>query len=88
MAPPESEAGDDERGWGGYRRFVVEELRRINGAIQAITDKIERFRQEDISQLKTDMALLKFQAAMYGAVAGTIFAAIATAVISTVFKMK
>lgn len=86
MAP--SDPPEDERGWSGYRRFVVEELRRINGAIQAITDKIERFRQEDISQLKTDMALLKFQAAMYGAVAGTIFAAIATAVISTVFKMK
>jgi hypothetical protein len=77
---------DEDTGWRDYRRFVVEELRRINITISAITEKIERFRQDDIAQLKTDIALLKFQAGMFGALGGTIFGALATAIVSLIFK--
>jgi len=77
---------ESESGWRDYRRYVVEELRRINSTISAITDKIERFRQDDIAQLKTDIALLKFQAGIFGALGGTIFGAITTVVVSLVFK--
>jgi hypothetical protein len=77
---------DEDTGWRDYRRFVVEELRRINITISAITEKIERFRQDDIAQLKTDIALLKFQAGMFGALGGTIFGALATAIVSLIFR--
>jgi len=77
---------DSEKGWRDYRRFVVEELRRINVTIGVITEKIEKFRQDDIAQLKTDIALLKFQAGIFGALGGTLFGAIATAVVSLVFR--
>jgi len=77
---------ESETGWRDYRRFVVEELRRINATISAITDKIERFRQDDIAQLKTDIALLKFQAGIFGALGGTIFGTLTTVVVSLVFK--
>ena len=77
---------DSEKGWRDYRRFVVEELRRINSTIGVITEKIEKFRQDDIAQLKTDIALLKFQAGIFGALGGTLFGAIATAVVSLVFR--
>ena len=80
------EDDDSESGWRDYRRYVVEELRRINVTIALITDKIEKFRQDDIALLKTDIALLKFQAGIFGALGGTIFGALATAIMSLIFK--
>lgn len=77
---------DEPAGWNDYRRYVVEELRRINKTISDITEKIERFRQDDIAQLKTDIALLKFQAGIFGALGGSLFGAIATALVSLIFR--
>ena len=74
----------DDGEWATYRKFVVEELRRINDAIEKITNKIEAFRQEDIAQIRTDIALLKFQAAMWGAAAGIIFSVLATFVLKLI----
>jgi hypothetical protein len=68
----------DDGEWGSYRKFVVEELRRINDAIEKITLKIEQFRQDDIAQIRSDIALLKFQAGLWGAGAGIIFSVLAT----------
>lgn len=62
--------------WGQYRRLILAELERIAGDISRINEKIERFRQDDISQIKTDIALLKFQAAMWGAGASIVVSAI------------
>lgn len=64
--------GDGTREWGEYRRLILSELERISRDLSSINDKIERFRQEDLAQLKTDIALLKFQAALYGSVAGVV----------------
>lgn len=85
---PENTPDDGGRGWEGYRRLILSELERINGNIGNINEKIERFRQEDISNLKTDIALLKFQAATYGAVAGVVFSAIVSVIMTLVFKVK
>jgi hypothetical protein len=83
---PEPEG--DSRGWEGYRRLILSELERINGSIHGINEKIERFRQEDISNLKTDIALLKFQAATWGALGGMIFSGIVSVVVSMFFRLK
>lgn len=50
----------------------------------SINAKIDRFRQEDVanlSQIKTDIALLKFQAALWGSCAGIIVSVIATIIL-------
>jgi len=78
---------EDGSGWASYQRYVINELKRINDAVGVITDKIEKFRQEDIAQLKTDIALLKFQSAMWGAAAGVLFGGVTTAVVSLMFKV-
>ncbi len=31
---------DDKNGWGEYRFYVVEELKRLNGLYQSIDDKV------------------------------------------------
>jgi hypothetical protein len=72
MPPP------DDASWEQYRRLILAELERINTAVESINRKIEQFRQDDIASIKTDIALLKFQAAMWGAGAGIVFGGLAT----------
>jgi hypothetical protein len=58
--------------WGEYRRLVLAELERIARDMENLADKIDRFRTDEIAQIKTDIALLKMQAAAWGALAGVI----------------
>lgn len=69
---------DQEREWSQHRLWILSELNRQGQDFRNLNDKIERFRQEDVAQMKTDIALLKFQAALYGAVAGIIATGIIT----------
>lgn len=55
-----------------YRLLLVNELERTSRELSGLNDKIERFRREDVSQMKIDIALLKLQATIYGAVAGLV----------------
>jgi hypothetical protein len=67
--------GNSPESWGEYRRLILSELKRLNETIDGINAKIERVRGEDMAQLKQDIALLKFQAAMWGAAAGALLTA-------------
>lgn len=69
--------------WGEYRRLILAELERINNAVRDLSERVERFRQEDVGQMKTDIAILKFQAALWGAIAGIA----ATGIISLAVKL-
>jgi len=64
--------------WGEYRRLILNELDRISRDMRALNDKVEKFRQDDVAQMKTDIALLKFQAALWGAIAGVTATGIVT----------
>jgi hypothetical protein len=77
--PPD--ANDPLDGWGQYRRLILSQLDTITADIREITKKIEQFRAEDISQIKTDIALLKFRAAMYGALAASAISIIVSVVL-------
>jgi hypothetical protein len=77
---------DNEAGWVEYRRQILSQLERIRFEIDQITGKIEDFRAKDLAELRTDIALLKFQAALWGSIAGTLFSAIATAVLKVFIK--
>lgn len=79
-----SEPPINTNGWGEYRRLILSELERIGRDIGAINSKIDRLREEDISQVKMDITLLKFQAAMWGGGAGIIFGAIATVILKVI----
>ncbi len=74
-------ARQSQQDWSEYRRFVLQELERINKVISQMSDKVERLRIEDLSSLKTELALLKFQAGLWGAGGGMVFAAIVNAVL-------
>lgn len=77
---------DSQDTWEQYRKLILAELDRINIAVEAINRKIEQFRQEDISAIKTDIALLKFQAGLWGAGAGVIFSLIMTLLLKFIVR--
>jgi hypothetical protein len=64
--------------WDEYRRLILSELERITRDIGFINEKIERVRQEDLAKIKLDLALLKFQSALYGSIAGIMFSSLVT----------
>lgn len=70
--------------WGTYRRLIVSQLDDINSSIGKINDKIERFRAEDISQIKTELALLKMQAALLGSIAGIVSSGVVAFLVKTI----
>jgi hypothetical protein len=67
MSPPPEDAP-----WGEYRRLVLNELERIARDIEGLADKMSRFQSEELSAIKTEVALLKQKAAFWGAIAGII----------------
>lgn len=72
--------------WLEYRRYVLLELERMGRVINAISEKVDKVRLDDLSVIKTDIALLKFQAALWGSLGGIIFGTIVTIV--TKFLVK
>jgi hypothetical protein len=65
-----------------YRLLLMSELDRTSAELRNLNTKIEQFRNEDVSSMKTDIALLKLQATLYGAIAGLI----ATGAITLIVK--
>jgi GTPase Era involved in 16S rRNA processing len=61
-----------DKTWGEYRMLVLAQLEELKASVISVTEKIERFRAEDLAQIKTDITLLKFQAAMWGIAASTV----------------
>jgi hypothetical protein len=55
-----------------YKRLIINELERIARDMRDLNDRIEQFRREDVAQMRTDIAILKFQAALWGSVAGLV----------------
>lgn len=64
MAP----ATDD--GWIENRKLIVNELTRLANDVHAIRETFNAFRQKDIADLRTDIALLKLKSSLWGAVLG------------------
>lgn len=65
-------------GWLEDRRYVLLELDRMGRVITGISDRVDKVRLEDLAVLKTDIALLKFQAALWGSLGGIIFGSVVT----------
>lgn len=67
-----SVSGEGMEGWGEYRKLILAELERLNRVISALDSKLEAFRNDDISSLKVEVAMLKVKAGLWGALAGLV----------------
>lgn len=85
----EERGGNNHRSssdWVEYRRMVLAELERIGDDITTIYAKIERIRTDDLPQIKQDVVLLKFQAAMWGALGGSVLSVGVAVVMKMLFR--
>jgi hypothetical protein len=62
----------DDATFREYKRLIINELERIARDIRDLNERVEQFRREDVAQMRTDIAILKFQAALWGSVAGLV----------------
>jgi GTPase Era involved in 16S rRNA processing len=75
---------EGEQNWGEYRRLILAQLQDLKESVLAVTEKIERFRAEDLAEIKSDVKLLKFQATMVAAIASAIVSIIVGVIIKYV----
>lgn len=62
----------EQESWPEYRKLILAELERIGQEVGSVRASFDKFRREDVASLRTDIALLKFKSAMWGAILGGI----------------
>lgn len=67
------------------RRLLFHEMRRISELMQALDDKLNKIRNDDITQIKVDLAMLAGKAAMFGTVGGIAAGAVISVVLKKLF---
>ena len=85
MAQDES----DERSWAEYRRLILAELERIDRGMSSLNGKMEiamTIRDEAMSKMRVEIAMLKVQAGIWGAASGMLGSAVISAIIVQVLK--
>lgn len=69
-----SEEVDSEKSWREYRRLILSELESLNKAIEGLNRKIDDLRNEEISVLKVNVAMLQLKCSLWGALGGAVSA--------------
>lgn len=69
--------------WVQYRKLILSELERISKDLAHLSDKLDNFKQDEISQIKVDIAMLKVKAGVWG-VAGGLIVAVGAALIGRI----
>lgn len=75
-------SNNSENSWSEYRRLVTETLRNLDQDIKELTKKVDSMRY----QMGIDIAQLKVQAGVWGAIAGVIASIIAAFIIDSIFR--
>lgn len=71
---------DPPDSWVQYRKLILSELERISTDLTKLAEKLDNFKQDEISQIKVDIAMLKVKAGAWG-VAGGLIVAVGAALI-------
>jgi hypothetical protein len=58
--------------WGEYRRLILQELQRLHDGITDVKTRIDVLHASDLASIKSEIAVLKFKAGVWGLVAGAI----------------
>lgn len=68
-----------EEGWIEHRKLILNELQRLTTEVGNIREKLDTFRQEDVADLRTEIALLKLKSSLWGAILGGASGVVVTA---------
>lgn len=66
-------------GWGRYEERVLSELIDLKNDVKALSREINNLKQDEISKIKVEVAMLKVKSGLWGAAAGFIPAAVIVA---------
>lgn len=79
--PPPSGSGMDAvpESWGEYRRLILTQLQSLQSELAILRKELEQFRQEEVSDIKIEIALLKLKSSIWGGFMGAVSAALLTA---------
>ena len=61
-----------EDSWPEWSRHVLAELKRLNNNLAQVENKIDLIKDEQITPLKVEIAMLKIKASIFGLVGGAI----------------
>lgn len=61
-----------EDSWPEWSRHVLAELKRLNDNLAQVEDKIDLIKDEQITPLKVEIAMLKIKASIWGLIGGAI----------------
>lgn len=64
--------GDDKQDWGGYRRQILMQLHDLQSSLAMVRNELQSFRQKELSDIKVEIALLKFKSSLWGGLLGTV----------------
>lgn len=68
MAPDLNQ--ESPEAWDYYRRQILTEIARLGSQLDVVKTKVDQFRQDDIADIKTEIALLKLKSSLWGAAMG------------------
>lgn len=63
---------ESEGNWGEYRRLILQELQRLHDGISEVKARIDLLHGSDLVTIKSEIAVLKFKAGVWGLAAGSI----------------
>jgi hypothetical protein len=62
----------EEDTWQQWSKFVLAEMKRLHEQIESLDRKIDGLKDEQISQLKVEIAMLKVKSGVWGLIGGLI----------------
>jgi hypothetical protein len=84
MPPPHDPANN---GFTEYKRLILDTQERLDRSIAQLNKRIESILIDDLSQIKTDVTLLKYKAGLWGSVSGSIGGALFGAILTFLIKL-
>jgi hypothetical protein len=79
-----------ERSWFEYRKYIINELTRIDKGVASLHDKMEQamnVRDEAMAKMRIDIAMLQTKASMWGAVSGMVASAFLLALFEAIIHV-
>lgn len=65
-------------GWVEYRKLILTQLTDLQVSLSALRKEVEQFRQEDLSEIKIEIALLKLKTSIWAGAIGSLSAVVVT----------
>lgn len=65
-------------GWIEYRKLILSQLTDLQVNLSALRKEVEQFRQEDIAEIKIEIALLKLKTSIWAGTIGALSGLIVT----------